>query len=255
MSTKSHAHTCGTLRKSSISTRGYVEIHIQRPFFDNKNSIWKILGLNIQMVETCSSASSIRGNRIKWGVLCKDVLFFDTLWLPNFLSCFYFFHTMLNYNTNKRYNYDTLYYFEKLILSNSTWIQKKFAIVYLNSYTFNVKYIKNTMLHSNVSFLDLYISALKVLGLTEFTFRMLTTLSLLLILSTQKLLNSYMKNHCLNNDNKQMSYKKQEIQYTTKLQGNMHYHINGWLSSTLESLQALITTISDKHAQHHARNM
>jgi hypothetical protein len=40
MSTKSHAHTrCGTLRKSSISTRGYAEIHIQRPYFDNKNSI------------------------------------------------------------------------------------------------------------------------------------------------------------------------------------------------------------------------
>jgi hypothetical protein len=29
----------GTLRKSSISTRGYTEIHKQRPFFDNKNSI------------------------------------------------------------------------------------------------------------------------------------------------------------------------------------------------------------------------
>jgi hypothetical protein len=40
MSTKSHAHTrCGTLRKSSISTRGCAEIHIQRSFFDNKNSI------------------------------------------------------------------------------------------------------------------------------------------------------------------------------------------------------------------------
>jgi hypothetical protein len=40
MSTKSHAHTrCGTLRKSSISTRGYAEIHIQRTVFDNKNSI------------------------------------------------------------------------------------------------------------------------------------------------------------------------------------------------------------------------
>jgi hypothetical protein len=44
MPTKSHTHTrCGTLRKSSISTRGYAEIHIQRPFFDNKNSIWNIL--------------------------------------------------------------------------------------------------------------------------------------------------------------------------------------------------------------------
>jgi hypothetical protein len=59
MSTKSHAHTrCGTLRKSSISTRGYAEIHIQRSFFDNKSSIRKILGFKIQMVETCSSASS-----------------------------------------------------------------------------------------------------------------------------------------------------------------------------------------------------
>jgi hypothetical protein len=31
-----------------ISTKGYAEIHKQRPFFDNKNSIWKILGLKIQ---------------------------------------------------------------------------------------------------------------------------------------------------------------------------------------------------------------
>jgi hypothetical protein len=31
---KSHAHMrCGTLRKSSITTRGCAEIHIQRPFF------------------------------------------------------------------------------------------------------------------------------------------------------------------------------------------------------------------------------
>jgi hypothetical protein len=63
MSTKSHAQTrCWTLRKSSISTRGYAEIHIQRPFFDNKNSIWKILRLKIQTVETCSSACSIHRN-------------------------------------------------------------------------------------------------------------------------------------------------------------------------------------------------
>jgi hypothetical protein len=59
MSTKSHAHTrCGTLSKTSISTRGYAEIHIQRSFFYNKNSIWKILGLKIRTVETCSNASS-----------------------------------------------------------------------------------------------------------------------------------------------------------------------------------------------------
>jgi hypothetical protein len=48
MSTKSHVHTrCGTLRKPSISTRGYIEIHIQRLFFDSKNNIWKTLGLKI----------------------------------------------------------------------------------------------------------------------------------------------------------------------------------------------------------------
>jgi hypothetical protein len=37
MSPKSHTHKkCGTLRKKSFSARGYAEIHIQRPFFDNK---------------------------------------------------------------------------------------------------------------------------------------------------------------------------------------------------------------------------
>jgi hypothetical protein len=70
MSTKSHTHMrCGTLKKSSISTRGYAEIHIQRPFFDNKNSIWKILGLKTQTVETCSSASSIHRNFYFWKTL------------------------------------------------------------------------------------------------------------------------------------------------------------------------------------------
>jgi hypothetical protein len=60
MPTKSHMHTrCGTLRKSSISTRGYAEIHIQGPILDNKISIWNILGLKIQTVGTCFSACSI----------------------------------------------------------------------------------------------------------------------------------------------------------------------------------------------------
>jgi hypothetical protein len=37
MSPKSHTHKkCGTLRKNIFSTRGYVEIHKQRLFFDNK---------------------------------------------------------------------------------------------------------------------------------------------------------------------------------------------------------------------------
>jgi hypothetical protein len=41
MSPKSHTHKrCGTLRKKSFFARGY-EIHIQRPFFDNKKDIYK----------------------------------------------------------------------------------------------------------------------------------------------------------------------------------------------------------------------
>jgi hypothetical protein len=61
MSTKSHIHeTYGTLKKTSFCTKGYAEIHIEMPFFDNKNSIWKILQLKIQMAETCFSASSKR---------------------------------------------------------------------------------------------------------------------------------------------------------------------------------------------------
>jgi hypothetical protein len=63
MSTKSYIHkTYGTLKKMSFCTKGYAEIHIQRPFFDNKNSILKILGLKIQTVETYSSASSTQTN-------------------------------------------------------------------------------------------------------------------------------------------------------------------------------------------------
>jgi hypothetical protein len=63
MSPKSHTHKrCGTLRKKSFSARGYAEIHIQRPYFDNTKDIWKILRLKIQMVETCSSAPSMCGN-------------------------------------------------------------------------------------------------------------------------------------------------------------------------------------------------
>jgi hypothetical protein len=59
MSTKSHIHTrCGTLKKKLFSTRGYAEIHIQRPFFDNKRGIQKIVVLKIQMVRTSFGASS-----------------------------------------------------------------------------------------------------------------------------------------------------------------------------------------------------
>jgi hypothetical protein len=47
------------IEKKKNSTRGYVEIHIQRPFFDNKKGIQKIVVLKIQLVGTCFGASSI----------------------------------------------------------------------------------------------------------------------------------------------------------------------------------------------------
>jgi hypothetical protein len=44
MSSKSHIHKrCGTLVKKSFSARGYAEVHIQRPFFDNKIAYEKFL--------------------------------------------------------------------------------------------------------------------------------------------------------------------------------------------------------------------
>jgi hypothetical protein len=59
VSTKSHTHRrCGTLRKKLFPTRGYVEIHIQRVFFDNKKGIQKIVVLKIQTVRIGFGASS-----------------------------------------------------------------------------------------------------------------------------------------------------------------------------------------------------
>jgi hypothetical protein len=59
MSTKSHIHKrCGTLRKNNNSTTRYAEIHKQRPFFDNRKDIFKIVVLKIQTVRTCIGASS-----------------------------------------------------------------------------------------------------------------------------------------------------------------------------------------------------
>jgi hypothetical protein len=57
------------LPKKLFSAKGYAEIHIQRPFFENKNSMWKILGLKIQTVKTCSSASSTHRNFCFWKTL------------------------------------------------------------------------------------------------------------------------------------------------------------------------------------------
>jgi hypothetical protein len=60
MSPKSNTHKrCGTLRKKSFSARGYAEIHIQRPFFDNEKDILKIIVLKIQTMNIYSTASSI----------------------------------------------------------------------------------------------------------------------------------------------------------------------------------------------------
>jgi hypothetical protein len=50
--------TYETLRKMSFCTKGYAEIHIQRPFLDNKIGIGEILGMKIQTVCTCFDASS-----------------------------------------------------------------------------------------------------------------------------------------------------------------------------------------------------
>jgi hypothetical protein len=70
MCAKSHIHqSCGRLPKEIFSTKGYAEIHIQRPFFDNKNSKWTILGLKIRTVETCSSACSTRRKFYFWKTL------------------------------------------------------------------------------------------------------------------------------------------------------------------------------------------
>jgi hypothetical protein len=63
MSTKSHIHRrCGTWRKNSISKRGYAEIRIQRPVFDNKKSIWKIIFWEIRTVSTYFDASQAHCN-------------------------------------------------------------------------------------------------------------------------------------------------------------------------------------------------
>jgi hypothetical protein len=59
MSTKSHIHkTYETLRKTSFCTEEYAEIHIQRPFLDNKIGIGEILGMKIQTVYTCFGSPS-----------------------------------------------------------------------------------------------------------------------------------------------------------------------------------------------------
>ena len=60
--------SCGRLPKKSFSARGYTEIHKQRPFLDNKNSIWKKFGLKIGTVGTCSTAFSIHRNFYFWKI-------------------------------------------------------------------------------------------------------------------------------------------------------------------------------------------
>jgi hypothetical protein len=48
---------------------GMLKFTYKRPFFDNKNRIWKILGLKIQTVKTCPSASSTHRNFNFWKTL------------------------------------------------------------------------------------------------------------------------------------------------------------------------------------------
>jgi hypothetical protein len=52
-------------KKLLFFTRGYVEIHIQRQFFDNKKRKQKIVVLKIQMAKTCFGASSTYGSLLK----------------------------------------------------------------------------------------------------------------------------------------------------------------------------------------------
>jgi hypothetical protein len=47
------------MRKSSISTRGYDKIHIQRPFLDIEKGIWKI---NVLLMYTCFGVLSTPGS-------------------------------------------------------------------------------------------------------------------------------------------------------------------------------------------------
>jgi hypothetical protein len=59
MPTKSHIHKMyGSLKETSFCTKGYAEFRIQRPFFDIKKDIRKILVLKIQTVCTCFGAPS-----------------------------------------------------------------------------------------------------------------------------------------------------------------------------------------------------
>jgi hypothetical protein len=75
MRAKSHIHqNCGRLPKKLFPAKGYADIQIQMPFFDNKNSIWIILGLKIRTVETCSSTSCTHRNLFIWKTLKSQFL-------------------------------------------------------------------------------------------------------------------------------------------------------------------------------------
>jgi hypothetical protein len=54
--------TYETLRKTSFCTEGYVEIHKQWPFLDNKLGIGEILGMKIQTIYICFGALSTHGS-------------------------------------------------------------------------------------------------------------------------------------------------------------------------------------------------
>ena len=76
ISTKSHIHrTYGPMRKMSFCTKGYAEIHIQRPLFDIEKGIWKNFVLKIQTVCTCFGVPSIHGIFLKIKITTKISIF------------------------------------------------------------------------------------------------------------------------------------------------------------------------------------
>jgi hypothetical protein len=53
---------CGTLRKKCFSTRGYAEIHLQRPIFDKEEGIEENVVFKIQTVDICIGDSQTHTN-------------------------------------------------------------------------------------------------------------------------------------------------------------------------------------------------
>jgi hypothetical protein len=75
MCEKSHIHqSCGRLPKKLFSAKGYSEIQYKGRFLTIKIAYEKFLDLKIQMVRTCSSASSTHRNFYFWKTLKSQFL-------------------------------------------------------------------------------------------------------------------------------------------------------------------------------------